>query len=46
MRFEADQGRSGASTPVFLDLLIMVSRCLIAGEKLQRDSPGAVTGLR
>jgi len=46
--FEAEQGRSrarkeiicgGASTPVFLDLLIMVNRCLIAGETLQRGFP-------
>ena len=42
----------GASTPVFLDLLIMVSRCLIAGKCCQiktvnkGDSPGAATGLR
>ena len=29
----------GASTLVFLDLLIMVCRCLIAGETLQRGFP-------
>ena len=36
----------GATTLVFLDLLIMVGRCSIAGETLQRGFPRRYNGIK